>query len=399
MFTRSYPLFSILGFRISIDLSWFLLAALIVWTLATGMFPEVVPGLWPLTYYVMGVVAALGMFASIVYHELAHSLVARYYDIKISGITLFIFGGVAELEDEPPTAKSEFLVAIAGPISSFTLAGILYLLMEGLSGVAPIEAFAVLDYLMLINLVLAIFNLLPAFPLDGGRMLRAALWWWQGSLPKATRIASYLGAFLGVALMGYGAYNAVQGLFISGMWQILIGYFIYNAAGASRRQMEVMEGLRGVSVRQLMRPPAPTLPGTLAVEEVVRHPELGVSEALFPVASENRLLGMVRPAALSAIPAAERAGMTLRDVAKPLPARQLIDAESGALKALRQLGQGRIGEALVLSGGQAVGVITAYDIFTFLDRHREREAPQRNIGGLKASAESAKASPSARGGE
>ncbi len=140
------------------------------------------------------------MFASIVYHELAHSLVARHYRIKIAGITLFIFGGVAELEDEPPTAKSEFLVAIAGPIASLSLAGSLWLLLQILPEATP--SYALIDYLAFMNIVLAVFNLIPAFPLDGGRVLRAILWWAQGSLRKATRIASTLGAALGIALDG-----------------------------------------------------------------------------------------------------------------------------------------------------------------------------------------------------
>jgi Zn-dependent protease len=218
MFTKSYRLFSILGFRISIDLSWFFLAALIIWSLGSSFFPEMLPAREPATYYLIAAIAALGMFASIVFHELAHAIVARYYQIKIAGITLFIFGGVAELEDEPPTAKSEFLVAIAGPISSYVLAGALFLIIEILSSAIPSELYAVLTYLMVINLVLATFNLIPAFPLDGGRMLRATLWWIQGSLSKATRSASILGAVLGVALMVYGIYNSFQGSSLGGMW-------------------------------------------------------------------------------------------------------------------------------------------------------------------------------------
>ena len=184
MLTRSFPVFSIFGFRISIDLSWFVLAALIVWTLATDLFPESVPELSTQTYYVMGTVAALGMFASIIFHELAHSLVARAYGIKIAGITLFIFGGVAELEDEPPTPKSEFLVAIAGPISSLILGGAFYLIASLVETTSLPQILAVLIYLTVINILLAVFNLIPAFPLDGGRMLRAALWWRQGDLRK-----------------------------------------------------------------------------------------------------------------------------------------------------------------------------------------------------------------------
>ncbi|HEY7646789.1 MAG TPA: site-2 protease family protein, partial [Hyphomicrobiales bacterium] len=212
-------MFSIFGFRISLDASWIFLAALIVWSLATGYFPDVLPGMSPTVYYAAAIVAALGMFASIIYHELAHALVARYYQIRIAGITLFIFGGVAELADEPPTAKSEFLVAIAGPISSFLLAGLLYIVAVYLPDSTPVEIFAVLSYLTLINIVLAVFNLMPAFPLDGGRMLRAALWWYRDSLPWATRIASYLGAALGIALMAFGAYNMSQDAGVGGMWQ------------------------------------------------------------------------------------------------------------------------------------------------------------------------------------
>ena len=166
---------------------------------------------------------------------------------------------MAELDDEPPTPKSEFLVAIAGPISSVVLGGLLFLVSGVLESSVPLEVLAVLTYLMFINIVLAVFNLIPAFPLDGGRMLRAALWWRQGDLGKATRIASLLGAGLGIALMAFGAYNAVQGAMIGGMWQILIGYFVFNAAGNTRRQTELLERLRGVSVRQLMRALPPNL--------------------------------------------------------------------------------------------------------------------------------------------
>ena len=315
MFTRSFPLFKLFGFRISVDLSWFVLAALIVWTLATDLFPDTSPEASTQMHYIMGVFAALGMFASIVFHELAHSLVARIYGIKISGITLFIFGGVAELEDEPPTPKSEFLVAIAGPISSVILGGVLFGVAELFGASLPSEIGAVLTYLMVINIVLAVFNLVPAFPLDGGRMLRAALWWLQGDLRKATRIATYLGAGLGIALMAYGAYTASQGTLVGGMWQILIGYFVFKAAGNARRQTELVERLRGISVRQLMRTPAPDLPaGFVADPSVI----------------------------------------------------ETVTPEQSAIGALRQLLRGPRSDALVLANGKAVGVIGARDIFAFL---------------------------------
>jgi Zn-dependent protease len=331
MFTRSFPLFTLFGFRIRVDLSWFVLAALITWSLATDLFPDAVPDRSVQVYYLMGAVAALGMFASIVFHELAHSLVARQYGIRIAGITLFIFGGVAELEDEPPTPKSEFLVAIAGPSSSALLGAALFGIASLIETSAPPEVMALLSYLTVINFVLAIFNCIPAFPLDGGRMLRAALWWRQGDLHKATRIASLLGAALGIALMVFGAYNAIiQGSLVGGMWQILIGYFVLNAAGSARRQSELVERLRGVSVRQLMRTPPPPLPAGADVNSL---------------------------------------------------AANAVNAEQSAVGALQQLMRRQRSDALVFADGNAVGVIGVRDIFAFLNRQgASRAAPTQEAG-------------------
>jgi Zn-dependent protease len=376
MLTKSIRLFSIFGFRISLDASWIFLAALIVWSLATGYFPDVMPGLSPVVYYVSAAVAALGMFASIVYHELAHSLVARYYQIRIAGITLFIFGGVAELADEPPTAKSEFLVAVAGPISSVLLAGVLFLITNALPDSAPREVFAVLGYLTLINVVLAVFNLMPAFPLDGGRMLRAGLWWYQGNLTRATRIASYLGAALGIALMAYGAYNASQDATVGGMWQILIGFFIFTAAGNERRQTEMMENLRGISVGQLMRSAPVTVPGDTPVEEITARNSAGERDIVFPVTDDGRMVGLVRLSALEKIPPAERAATPVRDQASPLTEAETVTPGQSAIAALRQLGRARGNQAFFLQDGHIAGWIRAHDIFAFIEHRNAARAAE-----------------------
>jgi Zn-dependent protease len=377
MFTKSYRLFSILGFRISIDLSWFFLAALIIWSLGSSFFPEMLPAREPATYYLIAAIAALGMFASIVFHELAHAIVARYYQIKIAGITLFIFGGVAELEDEPPTAKSEFLVAIAGPISSYVLAGALFLIIEILSSAIPSELYAVLTYLMVINLVLATFNLIPAFPLDGGRMLRATLWWIQGSLSKATRIASILGAVLGVALMVYGIYNSFQGSSLGGMWQILIGFFILNAASNAQRQMVVLDILRGVNVRELMKAPPAGIPGEVLVSQITEHPELTGSKSYFPVTENGQVIGLLQPAALNRMPPDERGITPVRMAASPLKPDEVLDPERTAIGALNQLRRARGHQAFVRRNGTIVGWIEARDIFAYIDR---RTASKRAEG-------------------
>lgn len=376
MFTKRLQLFSILGFRIGIDLSWFFLAALIVWSLATGFFPDVLPGLGETAYYTMAVAGAAGMFASIVYHELAHALVARYYRIKIAGITLFIFGGVAELEDEPPTAKSEFLVAVAGPISSFLLAGALILAASLLAPHTRPEILAVLDYLSLINIVLAVFNLVPAFPLDGGRMLRAGMWWLTGNLYKATRIAAILGAGLGIGLMVFGAYNISQGYSVGGMWQILIGFFIFNAAGSAQRQTEVMEILRGVSVGKLMKAPPPSIPAEIGVEQVMGHPVLGGQDVMLPVSDNGRFVGVVRPSKLAGMPAEEQNSARVGDVVERLDKDGVLSPDQSAIAALRRLGSTPGNQALVLEQDKVVGWIADRDIFAYIDsqsRKRRRE--------------------------
>ena len=206
MFGKRFVLFEILGFKVQIDGSWLFLAVLVTWSLATGVFPVWYEGLSPATYWWMAVAGVIGLVFSLIFHELSHSLVARRFGLPIRGITLFIFGGVAEMEEEPASGKVEFLMAVAGPVSSCVLAvGFYVLAVIGLAQGLPDPVLGILDYLALINGMLAAFNLLPAFPLDGGRMLRAALWYYKGDLREATRLASRSGEIFGIVLMALGA--------------------------------------------------------------------------------------------------------------------------------------------------------------------------------------------------
>ena len=210
---KRFKLFELLGFEVKIELSWLVLAALLTWSLATNVFPANREGLAKATYWWMGVAGTLGLFASVVFHELCHSLVARRFDLPITGITLFIFGGVAEMEDEPPSARSEFLMALAGPASSAMLGLTFFglsLLGSGADWSDPVGV--VLGYLASLNGSLAVFNLLPAFPLDGGRVLRAILWGAKKDLSWATRIASRIGSGLGILMMVVGLFVALTGL-------------------------------------------------------------------------------------------------------------------------------------------------------------------------------------------
>jgi CBS domain-containing protein len=199
-------------------------------------------------------------------------------------------------------------------------------------------------------------------------MLRAALWWIQGSLRKATRIASILGAALGVALMVYGIYNAFQGSSLGGMWQVLIGFFILNAASNAQRQMEVLNILRGVNVRELMRPPPTGIPGEVPVSQITGHPELTGSKAFLPVTENGQIVGLVQPSALDKIPPAERGAMPVRTAASPLKPEEVLDPERTAIGALNQLRRARGHQAFVRRNGAIVGWIEARDIFAYIDR-------------------------------
>jgi Zn-dependent protease len=252
MFGRGIKLFNLMGFEVRLHSSWFILGALVVFSLAGGFFPYRFPGYSQADYWWMAIAGAVGLLLSIVVHEFAHSVVARRFGIPMRGITLFIFGGVAEMGDEPPSAKSEFLMAIAGPLTSFAVAGCSYIVarvlsVSGAAAIAPVFA-----YLAWINGLLGLFNLIPAYPLDGGRVLRSAVWAKKRDIVAATRIASRIGSGFGILLMLLGVWTAFQGSMVSGIWWILIGMFVRNASVTSYRQVLYREAMQQRHMQDLL---------------------------------------------------------------------------------------------------------------------------------------------------
>lgn len=240
MFAYRLPLFQLFGLKVRLHPSWLVLAGLVLWSLGVGYFPYVAPDQAPLAHWLMAVAGLLGLAASVVAHEMAHALVGRRMGIPIAGITLFALGGVAELEAEPSEPGGEALMALAGPLFSVAAAGFFYGLIElvGDEG-ASSPTIIVLDYLGFINLLLAGFNMLPAFPMDGGRVLRAALWAWRGDVLWATRWAALGAAILGLGLMAMGLWQMMDGALAAGLWWVLVGLFVRVAAAqACRRQAE-----------------------------------------------------------------------------------------------------------------------------------------------------------------
>ena len=237
MFGKTFPLFKLFGVQVQADLSWLIIVVLITWSLAAGVFPAQYEELSPAVYWLMGAAAAIGLFGSIVLHELAHAVVALRCGIPMKRITLFIFGGVAEMGEEPKTPMDEFLVAIAGPIMSVLIAAACFVLGSiGIVLSLPVQVTGIVWYLGLINAILVIFNLVPAFPLDGGRVLRSILWRWRGDLTWATKITASIGSSFGMFLILMGVFVFVRGNPIGGIWQLLIGLFLRNAAALYDRR-------------------------------------------------------------------------------------------------------------------------------------------------------------------
>ena len=303
MFDRRVTLFRLFGFEVRVDASWLILAVLISWTLAKSYFPWQYKGLTGGDYWGMGIVSALALFACIVAHEFSHSLVARRQGLPMKGITLFIFGGVAEMGDEPGTARTEFLMAIAGPIASVVLGASFYLCYLFTRGVLPVTVTGVLAYLAWLNVALAVFNLIPAFPLDGGRVLRSALWHWKGDLRAATETAATAGGFFGMLLILFAVWQFFTGNFIGAMWYFLIGMFLQGAARSSYQEVVLRMALGHEPVRRFMNVHPVVVPSHISLEEFVNDYVYRYHHKMFPVQNASeRLVGCITTSQVKGYP-------------------------------------------------------------------------------------------------
>ena len=373
MFGTRIELFKLFGIPIRLDPSWFIMAVLVVWSLATGAFPYLRPGLPTATYWAMGTAGAVGLFASIVIHEFFHALVARRNAIPMLGITLFIFGGVAEMGAEPESARAELRMAAAGPLASIAIA----LAGYGLSAVVqpfwPAPVVVVIRYLALLNGVLAAFNLLPAFPLDGGRIFRAALWTWKNNLEWATRLASRAGSGFSIVLMVAGGVAVLYGNLVSGMWWVLIGLFLRRASAASYQQVVLRQALAGERVARFMTPNPVTVPAATSVAELVDSYIFRYHHTLFPVVDDGRLLGCVTSRQVKDLPRDQWTSRTVGSLGAPCGPENTIAPDSDALDAMATMERSGQSRLMVVDGGQLVGVVTLKDLMQFLALKLELE--------------------------
>jgi Zn-dependent protease/CBS domain-containing protein len=367
MFGKRINILSIAGFKIGIDLSWFLIAFILSWTLAAAYFPAAYPNLAKSTYWLMGVSGMLGLFICVILHELGHAIVARHYGLPITYITLFIFGGVAELKKEPTSPKVEFLMAIAGPIVSFVLAFVLYLVTKlGATYEWPTAVRAVTGYLALINFILALFNLIPAFPLDGGRVFRAILWGIKKDLAFATRISSMIGSAFGFSLIFLGIFSLFFRNFFSGLWLIILGWFLQRAASSVQTQYYIGKELEGEKVSKFMKKDPISVPPDLSIKDFVEKYVYTSHHHLYPVTQQDRFLGYVSLQEIKAIPHADWERTQIQKVMVHSPAFQTISPETSALEALNLIQQTQLPILFIVEGGHLVGILTAQDLFKII---------------------------------
>jgi Zn-dependent protease/CBS domain-containing protein len=369
---QGFRLGSIFGFEIRIDLSWFIIFFLILWTLTVSVFPANYPELGETAYIVMGVVGTILFFASLIAHELSHSLVAKAKGIPVEGITLFVFGGIARTRMDAESPGDEFQIAGVGPLVSLVLAGLFGLIWWwGRSAGWTVVVTGVAGYLGSINLLLAIFNLLPGFPLDGGRLFRSIIWKITGDLKKATRIASWGGQFLSFLIIALGVVQLLGGNILSGLWLILIGWFLFNAAEMSYQQHLIRTSLEGVRAKELMTRSPETVSPDLTLQELVDNYFLRRRYQAFPVTRQNHPVGIVTLNQVKEIPRDQWTTLTVAKIMTPIDNTIAVRSEENMTQVLQKMENSDVGRVLVTRGDELEGIITGGDIASWLKRMRD----------------------------
>ncbi|GLI32863.1 site-2 protease family protein [Desulforhabdus amnigena] len=363
-------LFRIAGIQITIDFSWFIIFILILWSLSVGYFPKEFPGQNALAYWFAGLIATLLFFLSVVIHELSHSLMAIRLGMKINEITLFIFGGISKLSEEARTPQDEFKIAVVGPLSSFALA----IVFRGAAGALTALQFsfmaAVFSYLSWINVALGVFNLIPGFPLDGGRVLRAFLWWKTGSIARATKWTSDIGKGFAVALMVIGTFQIFSGRLLGGIWMIFIGMFLRWVAEGGYQEVLIRQALEGVSVREVMVTQMVSVSPEMKVSDLISSFFLKYGYTGYPVMENDEILGVVSLSQVKDLTDEEKENRKVREIMTALSKEICVGPEDSLADALKKMIQQNMSRLLVLDKNQVVGLITKTGLFRFIEIKR-----------------------------
>ena len=370
----SIELGRIAGIRIGVNWSWLVVLALIVWSLKVQVFPEENPGLAESTYLTMAIVAAVLFFASLLAHELGHAVVARREGMEIDGITLWLFGGVAKFRGMFPSAGAEFRIAVAGPLVTLVIAVVLIVAVLLLHLPAAIDG--VVAWLGFINAILLVFNMLPALPLDGGRVLRSALWHFRGDFAWATRAAAGVARAFAFLFIAVGVVRFIQGDTVGGVWMAFLGWFLLGAASSEVRYLAVRDALGGLRVRDLMvREPA-SVPPSLSLGAFMDDVVPRRRYTTYPVVEDGRPVGLLPFRRVAEVPRAE---WDRRSVADRMLSRDdipILDQDDALTDAAADLGESEVGRGLVVDGDRLVGFLSITDVMRALevDRLRRRRA-------------------------
>lgn len=366
---KGIKLFRVFGIDISLDLSWFIVFFLFSWSLARGYFPANYPFFSARTYWIMGAMSSLLLFVTVLLHELSHSVVANYNGLNIRGIKLFIFGGVAQLSREPDNARVEFDIAVAGPICSLILhflLGNIAILLSRISFLGEHNPIVIiLSYLAYINLFLALVNLIPAYPLDGGRILRAFLWARSGDLKRSTGIASTMGKLFAGFLMFIGFMHFLKGEF-AGLWYVFIGMFLYNAAKMGYEHVLMKDALTDLRVRDVMTGQVVSIDSGCTIDKAVDDYFFRYHHSSFPIMESGSIKGLLTFNRLKEIPREQWFVVTAGSITEPINERLVISPYARISAVLSLLIERELDHMYVMEGGEIIGVVTRRDIMKLL---------------------------------
>jgi Zn-dependent protease/CBS domain-containing protein len=372
MTRHNIPLGRILGIPIGLDYSWFLIFALLTWSLASSYYPAEFKN-WPAAlYWFMGAVTAILLFVSVLLHELGHSVVALRYKIPVRSITLFIFGGIAKIGTEPPSAAAEFFVAIAGPIVSFTLAVFFTVVKPVVAGIEPLWGLA--KYLAYINTALVLFNLVPGYPLDGGRVFRAIVWAVTGNMRRATLVAANVGRVFGFLIIFVGVWRIFSGD-LGGLWIAFIGWFLDSAATAQVHQVMFQGLLAGHTVSQAMSQRCIVIPPDATLQQVVDEHILSGGQRCVLVNRGESTVGLITLHRIKEVPRDKWPMTRASQVMLPLEKMKRISPDKELWTALEQMDRDGVNQLPVMTDGRMVGMLSREDVITFLRTLEELSSP------------------------
>jgi Zn-dependent protease/predicted transcriptional regulator len=372
MLRSSIKLFKIFGIEIRLDYSWFIIFALLVYYFGFSYFPAILPGLNTGFIAIITLVTVLLFFFSILFHEVSHSVIAKKMGIPVSRISLFIFGGMSEIEKEPDKPTTELLMSIAGPIFSLFLGVIFVIIWYLTRKIAAISLPA--GYLAFVNLALGIFNLLPGYPLDGGRVLRSIIWKTTKNLKRATFIASTIGRVVGFIMIAVGIYFIFTNNFINGIWLAFIGWFVQSSAYLSYRQLIFDTSIKGFKVKDIMNENMVIVENDITIGDLVNNYFMKYKYGIFPVVDnlENKkLIGFISIHDIKSIPREEWNSTRGSDIVEEVKEKEIIDGDAEANEAIKQMSKFNLNHLFILSDKKLKGMITKSDIMQFIKLYTE----------------------------